>query len=133
NLGDALYWSPEQRAQAPAKYRQAISIGLTKLQVNPRDAELLAYVANYSAMLDDRPAAFGYLQKALQITPAKGEALFRAAIVYNHFNQTEQALSYLKKAVDGGYSRAIVRDTPDFQNLQQNPQFRALMAELAAK
>src|ERR1039458_1412925 len=103
------------------------SAALSKLQVNPRDAEILAYAANYSAMLDDRPAAFGYLQKALQITPSKGEVLFRAAIVYNHFNQTEQALAYLKKAVDGGYSRAIVRDTPDFQALQQNQQFQSLV------
>ena len=126
NLGDALYWSPEQRALAPAKYRQAISIALSKLQVNPRDAEILGYVANYSAMLNDRPAAFDYLQKALQISPSKGEVLFRAAIVYNHFDQTEQALASLKKAVDAGYSRAIVRGTPDFQNLQQNQQFQSL-------
>ena len=126
NLGDALYWSPEQRALAPAKYRQAISIALSKLQVNPRDAEILGYVANYSAMLNDRPTAFDYLQKALQISPSKGEVLFRAAIVYNHFDQTEQALASLKKAVDAGYSRAIVRGTPDFQNLQQNQQFQSL-------
>ncbi len=127
NLGDALYWSPDQRAQAPAKYRQAISIGLSKLQVNPRDAELLAYLANYSAMVNDRSAALDYLERALKISPSNGEVLFRAAIVYNHFNQTEQALAYLKKALDGGYSRAIVRDTPDFQALQQNPQFQALI------
>ena len=89
--------------------------------------ELLAYLANYSAMVNDRPAALDYLQKALKISPSNGEVLFRAAIVYNHFNETEQALAYLKKAVDGGYSRAIVRDTPDFQALQQNPQFQALI------
>jgi len=127
NLGDALYWSPEQRAQAPAKYRQAISIALSKLQVNPRDAEILAYVANYSAMLNDRAAALSYVQKALALGSPKGEVLFRAAIVYHHFNQTEQALAYLKQAVDVGYSRAIVRDTPDFQTLQQNQQFQLLV------
>jgi len=77
-------------------------------------------------MLNDRPTAFDYLQKALQISPSKGEVLFRAAIVYNHFDQTEQALASLKKAVDAGYSRAIVRGTPDFQNLQQNQQFQSL-------
>ncbi len=65
-------------------------------------------------MLNDRPAAFGYLQKALEVAPSQGEVLFRAAVVYNHFDQTEQALAYLKKAVNVGYSRAIVRDTPDF-------------------
>ena len=121
NLGDALYWSPDRRAQAAVNYRQAISIALPKLQVNPRDAEVVAYLANYYAMLDDRQSAFSYLQKALDFAPSQGEVLFRVAIVYNHFNQTEQTLSYLKKAVDASYSRTIIRDTPDFQNLQQQP------------
>ena len=126
NLGDALYWSPDRRPQASAKYRQAVKIGTSRLQINPRDAETLGYLANYSAMLDDRQAAFGYMQRALELAPAKGEVLFRAAIVYNHFGQTDQVLAYLKKAVDVGYSRATIRDTPDFQGLQQNAQFRTL-------
>jgi eukaryotic-like serine/threonine-protein kinase len=126
NLGDAFYWSPDRRGEAAEKYRKAIAIAVSKLQVNPRDAETLAYVANYSAMLDDRQAAFSSLQRALAIAPSKGEVLFRAAIVYNRFNQTQQALAYLKKAAEVGYSRAIIRDTPDFQALQQNQQFQSL-------
>ena len=126
NLGDALYWSPNRRPEASVKYRQAVTIGTSRLQVNPRDADTLAYLADYSAMLDDPQNAFSYVQKALELAPSKGEVLFRAAIVYNHFGQTEAALAYLKKAVDVGYSRPVIRDTPDFQALQQNPQFRAL-------
>ena len=126
NLGDALYWSPDRRVQASAKYKQAATIGSARLQINPRDTDTLAYLANYSAMLEDRQAAFGYLQKALELAPSRGEVLFRAAIVYNHFGQTDQALAYLTKAVEVGYSRTIIRDTPDFQGLQQNAQFRTL-------
>jgi hypothetical protein len=48
--------------------------------------------------------------------------------VYNHFNQTNQTLTYLTKAVEAGYSRTVVRDTPDFGNLQQHPMFRQLAA-----
>lgn len=126
NLGDALYWSPDQRSQAAAKYRRAIEIGTASLQVNPRNAETLAYLANYSAMMGQRQAALAYIQKALDLAPSKGEILFRAAIVYNRLDQNDQALAYLKKAAEVGYSRTVIRDTPDFQNLQQNPQFRAL-------
>jgi tetratricopeptide (TPR) repeat protein len=126
NLADALYWSPDRRLQASAKYQEAAKIGTSRLQINPRDADTLAYLANYSAMLDDRQAAFSYIQRALELAPSKGEVLFRAAIVYNHFGQTNQTLAYLEKAVNVGYSRTIIRDTPDFQPLQQNPQFRAL-------
>jgi eukaryotic-like serine/threonine-protein kinase len=126
NLGDALYWSSDLRTQAPAKYRKALTIGNSRLRVNPRDAETLAYLANYSAMLDDRQGSFNYIQRAMDLAPSKGEVLFRAAVVYNHFGQTDQTLAYLKKAVDVGYSRTIIRDTPDFQGLQQNAQFRAV-------
>jgi tetratricopeptide (TPR) repeat protein len=80
-------------------------------------------------MLGDQQTAYGYLQKALALAPSNGEVLFRAAVVYNHFNQREQALSYLSKAVQAGYSRTIIRDSPDFSNLRQDQQFRATVAQ----
>jgi tetratricopeptide (TPR) repeat protein len=86
----------------------------------------LAYLADYSAMIGDRQAAMQYLEKALKIAPRNGEVLFRAAIVHHHFHETGQALSYLAKAANAGYSRTVIRDTPDFGDLQQEPQFRSL-------
>jgi serine/threonine-protein kinase len=129
NLADALYWSPDRRGEAAEKYHKAISIAASKVQVNPRDGRILVYLANYAAMVGDRPAAMDYLKQALEVSPSDGEVLFRAAVVYNHLNQTDLALSYLKKAAEAGYSRAIVRDSPDFGALQQNPQFKALVGK----
>ena len=126
DLADALYWSQDRRGEAQAKYRKAISIGVSKLEVNPDDVPTLAYLADYSAMIGDRQSALQYLEKALKIAPLNGEVLFRAAVVHRHFNETGRALSYLEKAAGAGYSRAIIRDTPDFGDLQQEPQFRSL-------
>ncbi len=128
NLADALYWSPDRRREAGAKYEKAISMAAAKLQVNPQDVDVLAYLANYSAMIEDRKAALAYLAKAQQLAPSKGEVLFRAAIVHNHFNEADQAIAELKRAIDAGYSRPIVRDTPDFQGLLHDPAFTALVA-----
>ncbi len=125
NLGDALYWSSDRRGESPAKYQQALSIASSRLQVNPDDVLTLAYIANYQAMLGNREAAESYLQKALKAAPTNGDVLFRAAIVYNHFNQPDQALLYLIKAAQVGYSRSMIRDTPDFANLRANPRFLA--------
>jgi serine/threonine-protein kinase len=127
NLGDALYWSSNRQDEAAAKYRQAISIATSKLQVNPGDISTLAYLANYWAMLGNKETAYSYLLKALKVAPNNGEVLFRAAVVHNHFNDSDQALTYLAKAVQVGYSRSVIQDTPDFRNLHQNPQFRALI------
>ncbi len=128
NLADALYWSSDRRGESTAKYNQAIAIAASKLQVNPDDASVLAYLADYSAMLGNKEAAYSYIQKALKAAPADGDVLFRAAIVHNHFDQPDQALLYLKKAAQTGYSRNLIRDSPDFANLQQNPGFRSLVA-----
>ena len=130
NLADALYWSPNRRGEAEAKYRRAIAIAAPKLEVSPDDAPTLAYLADYSAMIGDRQSASQYLEKALKIAPLNGEVLFRAGIVHHRFNENSQALSYLKKAADAGYSRTVIRDTPDFSDLQQDPQFRSLIATI---
>jgi hypothetical protein len=78
-------------------------------------------------MVEDRKAAFDYLEKAQRLAPSSGEVAFRAAIIYSHFNQPEQAIAELKKAIDAGYSRPIIRDTPDFQVRQHDPSFAALV------
>jgi serine/threonine-protein kinase len=127
NLADALYWSADRRNESTAKYSQAIAIAASKLQVNPDDASVLAYLADYSAMVGNKDAAYNYLQRALKAAPSDGDILFRAAIVHNRFNEPDQALLYLKKAKQTGYSRNVIRDSPDFANLRQNPGFRSLV------
>jgi len=127
NLGDALYWSSNRRNEAAGKYRKAVAIASSKLQVNSSDVPTLAYLANYSAMLGEKDAALQYLYRALRLAPANGDVLFRAALVYNHFGQSDETLSYLSKAVQAGYSRTVIRDTPDFRNLHDNSRFHSLV------
>jgi eukaryotic-like serine/threonine-protein kinase len=128
NLGDALYWTPGRRSEAAAAYKKAITLTRAQLDVNPRDALLWVMVADYYAMLNQRAPALDSLQRALEIAPADPDVAFRAAIVYNHFGDTDRCLLWLKKAVDAGFSRSSIRDLPDFDALQGNPKFRALIA-----
>jgi tetratricopeptide (TPR) repeat protein/DNA-binding winged helix-turn-helix (wHTH) protein len=127
NLADALYWNTDRRTQASDAYRKAITSALSSLEVNPRDAITLAYLADYYAMTDDQQSATSHIQRALSVAPSNGEVLFRSAIVYNHFNQTEESLSYLEKAANAGYSRTVIRDTPDFERLREGSRFQALL------
>jgi len=129
NLGDALYWTPGRRPEAAAAYRKAISLFRSNLRVNPRDAEAAGYIAIYSAMLDDRKQALEDLGHALALAPTSPQVLFDAASVYNHLGDTPQALTWLKKAMDAGYSKSAVTGNPDFDRLQNNPQFRALVSK----
>src|SRR5215469_7891012 len=126
NMGDALYWSPGRRHEADSAYRKAIFIASSKLQVNPRDATLLSFVATYHAMLGDKMAAMVDVQRALDLAPRDADVKFRAALVYNHFGDTERTLSFLENAIAAGYPVTSIRDTPDFDHLRDNPRVEAL-------
>ncbi len=126
NLGDALYWTPGRRPDSTHAYRQAITQGTAKLKLNPRDGTLLAFLADYYAMLNNKNEAMTNINKALEIAPSDAEVTFRSAIAYAHVGKPEQTLSALEKAVAAGYSIATIRDTPDFDSLKQNARFQKL-------
>jgi tetratricopeptide (TPR) repeat protein len=127
NLGDTLVQIPSRRPEALNAYRKAIDLARPRLEVNPRDSFTLAFTADYYAMLDDQRQARDQLARALEISPADPDVLFRAAILHNHFGDKAKTLDYLDKSVAAGYSRNVIRDTPDFDSLKDDPRFRALL------
>lgn len=130
NLADAYYWAPEEREKARPAYEKAIALALKLATVNPRDASLLGYLAQYYAMTGQRPLALAYIRRALGIAPPPPDLLETAATVFNQCGDTEQAFSYLEKAVAAGYSKTLLRDTPNFDNLRGLPRFKEIMGPL---
>lgn len=127
NLGDTLYQIPARRPESLAAYQKAIDLARPRLEVNPKDSFALAFTADYYAMLNQDSQAREQIKKALEIAPADADVLFRAAILYNHFGDKGKTLEYLTKAVTAGYSRTVIRDTPDFDHVRDEPRFRALL------
>ncbi len=126
NLADGYYWDPATRTQADQAYRKTISLAHEALRINPRDASALGVVAYCHAMLGEKKPALDYLQQGLKLAPQDSEMRFKAALIYNQFGDTAQTLAWLSKALAGGFSATIVRDTPNFDLLRSNPRFEAL-------
>jgi tetratricopeptide (TPR) repeat protein len=128
NLGDALYWSPDNRREAAKPYGTALRLVQAKLIVNANDATAAAYVGYYCAMLDDRRTSLVQIHHALELAGDNRDVLFRAAQTYNRLGGRTETLDNLKRALDRGYSRTIVRDSPDFAFLRSDPAFAALIS-----
>jgi eukaryotic-like serine/threonine-protein kinase len=78
-------------------------------------------------MMNQEQQAREEMARALEIAPTDADVLFRAAILYNHFGDTDKTLAFLSKSVAAGYSRTVIRDTPDFDPLKDDPHFHALL------
>ena len=127
NLGDTLFQIPSRRGEAKEAYQKAIDLAKGRLEVNPRDAKILAFTADYHAMLGQESQAKELLGRALQIAPTDPDVLFRAALCHNHFGDTGKTLEFLNKSMGAGYSPSVIRDTPDFDHLKDDARFRALI------
>jgi serine/threonine protein kinase/tetratricopeptide (TPR) repeat protein len=127
NLGDAYYWAPGMRSQAPDAYRKAIALGEEAAKVNQRDAVLLSRIAGYYAMIDEKQPALAYLKRALDILPNEPSVRYKAALIHNHFKEVDQTLDWLEKAAKAGYSLTTIRDLPDFDHLWGYRRFQDLL------
>lgn len=127
NLGDALYWTPGRRPESVSAYEHAISLSKAKQRLNPRDGTLIAYMADYQAMLNQKQQAVNSITRALELAPKDAEVKFRAALAYDHVGDIDQTFSSLEKAVAAGYSLSTIRDTPDFDHLRQDTRFQKLL------
>ncbi len=129
NLGDAYYWAPGLQPKAAPAYEKASSLALEALAINPRDVNVLGYLAEYQAMLGRRKEATQYLERCLRLEPQDPNLFFNAAIIYNKFGETETALAWLQKAVAAGLPRSFLSDSPNFDNLHGNLRFKQLTGE----
>ncbi|MGH9493457.1 MAG: protein kinase domain-containing protein [Candidatus Sulfotelmatobacter sp.] len=128
SLGDAYYYGGDT-ARAMEAYRKATSLAEQQLKVNQRDAVVLGDLASYYSMQDDRKRALSYLDRSLQLGQGDKDLLLNAAVVYNQLRETGPALEWLGKALTAGCSRSVVSTAANFDNLHDNPQYRALMQQ----
>ena len=73
NLGDAYYWAPGMRERAAGAYRKALELGEEQRKVNPRDAHMLSYFAEYHAMRGQKDKARLRINEAENLAPRDPE------------------------------------------------------------
>jgi tetratricopeptide (TPR) repeat protein len=100
---------------------------MKQYEVNPKDAALLSYIAQYHAMLGEREVGLAWIKRALRLDPRSADVSLSAAIVYNQVGDISSTLLMLERALKGGLSVATVLNTPNFSNLGSQPGFRELL------
>ncbi len=115
DLGDAYAWSGTETAKAEARYRAALALSTSRLQVDPQNLNALMLAAYCSAALGERQAALAWLNAALQHAPEDAEVNYYAARVYARLGDQAAARQWAEKAIAHGYSKADVTSAPDLR------------------
>ncbi len=134
NLGDAYYWLRNRQDQAMDAYRQAVRLGReadrTRAQQGRTfDVMIPANLATVFPKLGQPDSARAYLGRALNADSTNSMVQYCAALTCWQLSRRDQAITWLERAVRGGYSLAWLRDSPVFQEWRADERFRALIAD----
>ena len=127
DLADAHYYGGH-RSESDIEFRKSNQLAIQKLDINPKDASVLADVAANYSMLGNRVKAFSYLDRALKLSPRDPEILFTAAQVYNEAGHQERAVLFIQQALAAGCSPTEIRDAPALDNLRSNTEFQRVIS-----
>ena len=133
DLGDA-YRSVKGRDQdAASAYARAIKLARERLSLNPNDATAHSYLAVFLAKTGNPREGVVQIQAALALDEKDADFLFDAAVVAVLDGRQQDAIAWIRRAVDAGYSRAIVAREPEFSGLRDDPQFQELVRSAARR
>lgn len=124
NLASAWHWGSGGMGRAMPAYQKAVELAEAVRKVTPTDAELLARLGSYYASLNDGKKSQPLLRQAIALDPDNPNVLGRVAEGYEILGQRELALPLVIRALKRGYPADMIRRSPDFSKLREDPRFR---------
>jgi len=113
-----------QKDNAKPARGHAIALLEEQLKADPEDATSQASLAALYAEDGQRDKALTRIQAALVRSPADPNILELAGETYENLGDRRQALEYIERALQKGYSLDDLKSDPDLQNLLSDPNFR---------
>jgi eukaryotic-like serine/threonine-protein kinase len=90
----------------------------------PRDAIAQSTLGMIYAKKKLRDKAVSRIQSALALSPDDPNVLATVGVAYEDIGDRAQALQYVEKSLQKGYSLEDLKNTPDLQGLFSDPRFR---------
>jgi tetratricopeptide (TPR) repeat protein len=128
NLGDT-YRKLGLADKAAEQYREAAELTSEQLKTNDKDAMALARHAVFDAKLGESAQALRHIRRAVELAPDENTVLYKRAVVHALLMQRAEAVEWLSKAIEKGYSRARASTDPDLESVRRLPQVAALLRE----
>jgi len=121
------YYFTNRPDSASICYQKAVKMAEGQLRVNPKDHELLAYLAGYYARLVERDKAFGLLENVVVLKPTNLDVIFDIRDVFEQLGEREKALEWMEKAIMNNYKLTKFTNNPGLKDLIADERFPKLI------
>jgi tetratricopeptide (TPR) repeat protein len=126
NYAMALEWGGQTEAARKA-YQRAAALAEASLRINAKEASVQMSLAEYSAALGDMGRATTLMRSALALEPDNPRLHYQTAVLEEHrLGNREEALKWLRSAIEQGYPRQQIDRSPSLAALREDPRFRTL-------
>jgi eukaryotic-like serine/threonine-protein kinase len=129
NLGDAYRMMAGKTNEANDAYRRAVSLAEQQRRINPKDPDVLSALALDYSRVHKQASAQRFLKMALEAGPTNVDVLRIACLVQLEAGKNKEALQWLAKAVQAGYSREQLLSNPELASLRGEPEFPGLVSQ----
>jgi serine/threonine protein kinase/Flp pilus assembly protein TadD len=128
NLGDAYRALRGKEAESAEAYEKSIALAREQLRLNPNDATAHSWLATTLAKTRRSAEAASEMKRALELDPKDPDILVDAAVVAALAAGKDEAIGWLRKAVERGFCRDIIVRQPEFERFSHDPSFQAIIA-----
>ena len=129
NLAAAYFWIREKKDKAIDTYKHAIELAEERLKVNPKDPDVISALAAYYSDISNKKKSLKLLKQSLDIAPDNLEIMFRAASTYENLGMRDDALLWIGKAIENGYSRSDIENQPELKQLVTDERYQQLLQD----
>jgi tetratricopeptide (TPR) repeat protein len=107
----------DEKDKAVEHYTRASELAEEQLKLAPRDEEILASLAVYSAELGDTAKAWDYLGRSMEQHPDDSRVMFDVGLAHEVLGEREVAIEWIVRSVESGFSKVLVETTPGLRGL----------------
>ncbi len=125
NLASAYRYS-NQADSARYYFHTAIKLAEKERKVNPKNLMMLSALAGYYSELHDSINAFSMLHQVEELNPTQPDILFNIGDTFEQLGKRDSALSWIKRAIESGYTMAKFKNNPGLANLIADKRFEEI-------
>jgi serine/threonine protein kinase/tetratricopeptide (TPR) repeat protein len=120
----ATYGSLNDEAKAATARDREFPLLKQAAESSPRDSGVQSRLALLCAQKKLRTEALARVQTSLALAPDDPDVLENVGETYETLGDRKQALEYVEKSLQKGYSLESLKDSPDLKSLLSDPNFR---------